>query len=206
MASRSNRGGFSLIEALVVLAISGMALAIIFSIGVKAGDSGFALGRRAISAADQDVSIGDARSLFRSISVRPARAFRPKVDRPLVGSRERFEGEIVAERATQCAPAGWAGIMILTLEPRPGGRALVCRTGDRVVDLLVTRSSDAGLSYSSDGRNWVDDFDSTPSPQAMSEDLRSQNLYVRFRAAGDIDVVEMATSSRPETWIGRFDL
>ena len=35
----ARRAGFSLIEALVVLAIGGMALAVIFSIGIKAGDT-----------------------------------------------------------------------------------------------------------------------------------------------------------------------
>lgn len=194
-----------MIEALVVLAISGMALAIIFSIGVKAGDSGFALGRRAMSAADQDVSVGDVRSLFRSISVRPAGAFRRGVDLPLIGTPSRFEGEIVAERATQCAPSGWAGRVVLAVEIRGAGRVLTCRAGDRFTDLLTTTDPAASLSYSRDGRTWSATFDSTPPTQSFDEPLRSERLYIRFRGAAGMDVVEMASSARPQTWTNRFD-
>lgn len=206
MGTPLNRPGFSLIEALVVLAISGMALAIIFSIGVKAGDSGFALGRRAMSAADQDVSVGDVRSLFRSVSVRPERTFRTAIDQPITGRPDRFEGEIVAERATQCAPSGWSGRLVLTVETRGAVRVLVCRAGGRVTDLLTTTDPAASLSYSRDGRTWAAAFDNTPSSRAFEDVIRSERLYMRFRGGRGMDVVEMASSARPQTWISRFDI
>lgn len=205
MILRSARAGFSLIEALVVLAISGMALAIIFSIGVKAGDSGFALGRRAMSAADLDMAVGDVRSLFRSVSVVPARAFRPEIDRPIIGGPVRFEGDIVAERATQCAPAGWAGRLVLTVESRGVERVLSCRAGNRTVELLTTRDANAALSYSRDGRIWSADFDSTPPPAAAMGPLRSAALFIRFDGGDRLDVVDMAGSGRPETWAAQID-
>ncbi|WP_145915932.1 hypothetical protein [Brevundimonas naejangsanensis] len=86
------------------------------SFGMKAGDAGFALGRRAMSAADADVAISDLRSIIRSLTVRPPAAIMEGVDLPLVGAPERLEGEAVMERATGCAPQGWAGRLVLTIE------------------------------------------------------------------------------------------
>lgn len=201
MASPLHRPGFSLIEALVVLAISGMALAIIFSIGVKAGDSGFALGRRAMAAADMDVSIGDVRSLFRSVSVRPAAMFRRSQDHPLIGSRLRFEGEIVAERATLCSPAGWSGQLVLTVERKDSDATLMCRAGGQSVELLRTPGASAGLSYSRDGRTWTTMFDSTPPDRSELEAPRSEALFIRFQDGARLDIIDRAGSGKPLTWI-----
>jgi hypothetical protein len=86
------REGFSIVEALVVLAISGMALAIIFTIGIRAGDTGFALGRKAMSAADLDLAVSDLRSLMRSYELRPGDTFVDGVDEPLIGTMDRIAG------------------------------------------------------------------------------------------------------------------
>ena len=43
--------GFSLIEALIVLLVAGMALMLVFSIGGESARTGFRLGRRALAAA-----------------------------------------------------------------------------------------------------------------------------------------------------------
>lgn len=205
MTQRLVRDGFSLIEALVVLAVSGMALAIIFSIGVKAGDSGFALGRRAMSAADRDVAIEDTRSIIRSIDVRPARTFAREIDRPFVGTSERFEGDAVMERATSCGPAGWAGRLVLTVEQQASERALVCRAGARQTVLLRTADPRAALSYSNDGRTWVASLTNLPADGAGFRDLTAEKLYVRFDGGPRLDVLDMAFSGRPESWTRRVD-
>ncbi len=201
----SARAGFSLIEALVVLAVSGMALAIIFSIGVKAGDSGFALGRRAMSAADLDMAAEDTRSIIRSIDVRPARTFAPGVDRPFVGTPERFEGDVVMERATSCAPAGWAGRVVLAVERVSTERALVCRAGTRETILLRTSDPSAALSYSTDGRVWMARMTNQPADGAGFRDLTAETVYVRFNGGPRADVLDMASSGRPESWTRRVD-
>lgn len=205
MTQRSPRAGFSLIEALVVLAISGMALAIIFSIGVKAGDSGFALGRRAMSSADLDVAMEDTRSLIRSIDVRPARTFTPGVDRPFAGGPEKFEGDVVMERATGCGPAGWAGRLTLAVEPAGNGRALICRAGSRETVLVRTPDPKAALSYSNDGRVWVASLTNQPGEGAGFRALTALTLYVRFNGGPGADILDMASSGRPESWARRVD-
>jgi prepilin-type N-terminal cleavage/methylation domain-containing protein len=203
MAVSANRSGFSLIEALVVLAIGGMALAVIFSIGVKAGDTGFRLGRRAMAVADVDIASSDTRSLIRSIAVRPPETFNPAIDRPIDGTPERLEADIVAERATQCAPLGWSGRLVLSVETVGTERRLVCQAGEQRAVLLTTTDRAAALFYSVDGIEWTDAYRSATERLVGEGNMRSVRLYVRFRG-GAIDVMDGAGSGRPESWI-RFD-
>ena len=204
MRPLAQRSGFSLIEALVVLAIGGMALAIIFSIGIKAGDTGFSLGRRAMSAADLDVSVSDVRVLIRSIAVRPPETFNVQVDRAIAGAPERLEADVVMERATQCAPQGWTGRMVLTVHREAGQGVLTCEAGGEPVTLITTSDPTARLSYSADGVAWSAAYVSATRPVATSDgQMRATRLFVRFQG-GAIDVLDAAGSGRPESWI-RFD-
>lgn len=203
MARKYSRSGFSLIEALVVLAIGGMALAIIFSIGIRAGDSGFRLGRRAMAVADADIAVSDTRSLVRSIVVRPAETVNDAIDRQIEGTADLLEAEIIAERASQCAPLGWTGRMRLLVEPAGSERRLVCEAGEKRVVLLTTTDQNAALSYSLDGSNWTETYRSPGRQPVRDGGMRSTTLFVRFRG-GVIDVVDSAGSARPESWI-RFD-
>lgn len=198
------RQGFSLIEALVVLAIGGMALAIIFSIGVKTGDTGFKLGRKAMSAADEDIFLSDFRSTVRSIALRPVETSTAALDLPIVGRPDRLEVDIVMERATGCAPAGFAGRISLNLERYQDKVSIICRAGARRAVFAVVSDPNVKLSYSEDGIRWSDEYTSPPRPAFSSGNgVRSISLIVRL-TIGSMDVLEMATSGRPEAWI-RFD-
>lgn len=204
MRTSTARAGFSLIEALVVLAIGGMALAIIFSIGVKAGDTGFSLGRRAMSAADLDVSLSDLRVMIRSIALRPPETFETGVDRPVVGTATKFEADVVIERATQCAPQGWAGRMILAVERRGEQGMLTCEAAAGVMTLITTSDPAARLSYSTDGFTWSDAVRVADEPRSADGRMRSSRLLVRFHG-GAVDVLEAAGSGRPEAWLRNDD-
>jgi prepilin-type N-terminal cleavage/methylation domain-containing protein len=195
----ARRAGFSLIEALVVLAIGGMALAVIFSIGIKAGDTGFSLGRRAMSVADLDISVNDVRVVIRSTVLTPARAFKVGVDSPMIGTPETLEMDVVMERANQCAPQGWAGRLKLRIESAPEGRALFCILGTRRIKLLSANTK-SRFSYSTDRMNWTSDYTSSPSVNQGLEEIKSASVWVRFNGSS-VDIVELATSGRPEAWI-----
>ena len=198
----ARRAGFSLIEALVVLAIGGMALAIIFSIGMKAGDAGFALGRRAMSAADADVAISDLRSIIRSLSLRPPATIVEGVDLPIIAGPGRLEADAVMERATGCAPQGWAGRLTLTIEIQGAERIVMCQAGTRKTPIMTLPrgSAAAAFSYSSDSATWVSAFESPSAPSNDTESFYSQSLWVRLKAGPSLDIGDLATSGRPERW------
>jgi prepilin-type N-terminal cleavage/methylation domain-containing protein len=195
------RQGFSLIEALVVLVIGGMALAIIFNIGVKAGDTGFGLGRRAIAAADSDIVIGDIRSVIRSLALRPSALFIPAIDRPVIGSASRLEGDMVMERATQCAPLGWSGRMVLSIETRGDQTVLVCSAGNRSTVLTTVAGNVARFAYSRDGQSWTTDYSNLDPERQGPENFRAERLWVRIILAPSVDIVETAFSGRPQIWV-----
>lgn len=197
--TRPRRAGFSLIEALVVLAVGGLALTVIFSIGLRAGDTGFRLGRGAMAAADRDVALGDLRATVRSIALRPTSAFSAPTDQPMDGQAQRMEVEVVMERATQCAPQGWSGRLVLEIADQGGERVLTCRAGNRPVTRLMTLTQgQTGFSYSTDGQAWSPAYANTPAPRGEGP-VPPLNLWVRLAGPG-VDIVEMASSGQPADW------
>lgn len=195
------RSGFSLIEALVVLAIGGMTLAIIFSIGIRAGDTGFTLGRRALTVADSDVAVSDARSVIRSFVLRPTTTFRDGVDSPVVGGPETLRGEVVMERATQCGPQGWAGPMTLSITQGEGVYTLVCSANGQDRTLMTMRGEAPKFEYSLNRTLWTPSYTNAPERVGGARgDLAPLTVYVRMRSEAG-DVLESMTSGRPELWV-----
>lgn len=198
----ARRSGFSLIEALVVLAIGGMALAVIFSIGLKAGDTGFALGRRAMSAADTDVAIRDLRVILRSMDLRPPELVIKGTDRPMIGSAKRLEGDVVLEQATTCAPQGWAGRLTLSIEETEGSQTLICQIDSKRTPLMTwSRGELPGFSYSDDSQTWVSDYATASQPPALVEMVTSKTMWIRLSARPGTDIIEQVSSGRPERWM-----
>lgn len=199
------RSGFSLIEALVVLAIGGMALAIIFSIGTKAGDTGFKLGRGAMAAADRDVAFGDLRTVMRSFALRPPGTFLADVDEPVVGDESRLAGEVVMRRATVCAPEGWAGRMTLLVESYESGRRLSCERDGLRIPLLELPRGSGRFTYSQDGASWTTRYSNDPSGFDAPADVTGLRLFVRFEGSvDDVDIVEGLTSGPIERWVRNY--
>ena len=200
----ARRAGFSLIEALVVLAIGGMALAVIFSIGIKAGDTGFSLGRRAMSVADADVAISDLRAIIRSLSLRPPATIVEGVDQPIVAGPDRLEADAVMERATGCAPQGWAGRLTLTIETQGAERVVMCQAGARKTPILTLprgTTAAAAFSYSPDGATWTPSFETPRDAPVNMENFRSQSLWVRLNGGPKMDVVDLVYSGQPALWM-----
>lgn len=184
----------------MVLAIAGMVLAIIFSIGLRAGDAGFSLGRRALEASDSDISRSDFRVAIQSMALRPANTFAAS-DPVTRGDPARLETEVVMARSTQCALKGWAGILTIEILPETGGGAVVvCRAGGREAILFRLPDRSAELSYSTDGVTWSPEFENTPADQQDFGNIRSAALWVRLHAAPDLDLIARASSSRPDLW------
>lgn len=178
-----------------------MALAVIFTIGTKAGDTGFGLGRRAMAASDSDIAISDLRSIIRSLALRPPSTFQGDTDVPVIGQVDRFEADVVMERANQCGPLGWAGRVLLTIELNGGRRQLVCEAAGRKTVLIDLGGQPASFSYSRDGRTWSDRYTNAPQDGQEATDLQSETLWVRLASPGFGDVIEAASSGSPEAWL-----
>jgi hypothetical protein len=117
----------------------------------------------------------------------------------VIGSSDELEMDVVMERANQCAPQGWAGRLKLRIEPSPEGRALFCILGTRRIKLLPA-SAESAFSYSTDRTNWSSNFSNAPSRNSGLEELKAASVWIRFNGAS-ADIVEMASSGRPEAWI-----
>lgn len=196
----SPRSGFSLIEALVVLAIGGMALAVVFSIGLRASDSGFSLGRRAMDAADTDIKLEEVRTLFRSFVVRPLATMQSTSGAAIEGGATSLRGETVLEWATRCGPVGWAGLLTLSIEPREeGGQVLACATSGRKVPILEIPEGGATFAYSMDGLEWSSNFSNSHQPGTPVLEIRELRIFIRL-SSRDRNLIETAGSGDVQLW------
>lgn len=196
------RTGFSLIEALVVLAIGSMALALIFSIGRSASDNGFRLGRNALTAADNEIAVADARTAIGSLLIRPVSVITDPEREAIMGTATSIEGEAVMRRATACAPRGWQGRLRLSIEPVGGRPALFCHAGRKSVRLMLLGPG-AAFSYSTDGALWAPAWTNAPSTAGgavTAPPLESASVYLRLSNPGGPDIMETASTGFPSSW------
>ncbi len=194
------RTGFSLIEALVVLAIGSMALALIFSIGRSASDNGFRIGRNALTAADNEIAVADARTAVGSLLVRPVALIRDPEREAVTGTATSVQGEAVMSRATACAPRGWQGRLRLSIESVGGRPALFCHAGPKSVRLMLLGPG-AAFSYSQDGLAWSPDWTNAPPPGGpVSRIPESATVHLRLSNPGGPDILETISSGFPQAW------
>jgi hypothetical protein len=192
--------GFSLIEALIVLLVAGMALMLVFSIGGLSARTGFQLGRRALAAADGEVAQDELRGLIADLQLAPARVD-PQTLRlaPLVGDASGFSADAVLARPGLCGAAGPAGRVLVVIQSHTDGDVITCQAGAQpavvVADLRPRR---ARFLYSDDGTHWsnriapLDDaFDAKAEPV-------EQALFIRLASDdGVVDIVGRASSGPP---------
>jgi hypothetical protein len=199
-ADPARRAGFSLIEALIVLLVAGMALMLVFSIGGHSARTGFALGRRALAAADAEVADDQLRTLIAALRLAPA-GIEPATLHiaPFVGDAHGFVADAVLARAGPCGAAGPTGRLRVAIESRPDGDVVTCQAGAGApivaADLSPRR---VRFSYSADGAAWKDAPPPAP-PLALGPDHvvrpAEQALYIRLASDdGAVDVVGRATS------------
>jgi hypothetical protein len=193
--------GFSLMEALVVLIVAGMALMLVFAIGGRAARTGFQLGRRALAVADGEVAGDEVRGLIRGLALPPATIDPRDVGlHPFVGDARGFQAEVVLDRAGLCALAGPAGLVQVTLEAQADGDLVTCRTntGARTV-VADLRPRRARFAYSADGAAWSDQWTSRPDWTVRRGYAAERRLFVRLASDdGRFELIERATSGPPQ--------
>jgi hypothetical protein len=201
-SSPSTKAGFSLIEALIVLLVAGMALMLVFAIGGQSARTGFALGRRALAAADDDVTQDQLRSLIDDLTLTPTGVDPTALGlTPFNGDAAGFEGDAVLDRAGVCGEAGPVGRVRVAIHADADGDILTCQAGAGATKLLADlRPRHVRFAYSADGAQWSDTWSApVPSTAAMAGPVRPPrspvSLFVRLSSDdGRFELVERASS------------
>jgi hypothetical protein len=194
-AGRRPAAGFSLIEALIVLVVAGLALMLVFSIGGQAARTGFALGRRALTVADGEVSQDELRALVGALALPPAGVdpAKLKLD-PFVGDAHGFSADAILTRSGLCGPAGPAGRLRVAIDPQAGGDLVTCQArGATPIVVADLRPRRARFAYSADGASWSDAW--SPPPAGPHAQPAAQSVFIRlYSDDGRIEWVDRATS------------
>lgn len=195
---RRAKPGFSLIEALIVLIVAGLALMLVFSIGGQAARTGFALGRRALTVADSEVSQDELRALVGALVVPPSGAdpAKLKLD-PFVGDAHGFTADAILTRPGLCAPAGPAGRLRIAIDAQAGGDLVTCQArGQAPVVVADLRPRRVRFSYSADGAAWSEAW--SPPPIDRRRASAEQAVFIRLASDdGRVEWVDRATSGPP---------
>jgi prepilin-type N-terminal cleavage/methylation domain-containing protein len=194
------RRGFSLIEALVVLAVAGAALMLIFSVGVRSTEIAFRLGRRALDLADRQISTDALRVVVRGLTIPPAGSETRHDAVEGAGAPRGFSGPAVLATATPCAGSGPSERIAVFLVNSAGGDVVACQAdGGPAVVLADLRPRRARFSYSEDGVRWRDAWRATPDLIDRARIPRERGVYVRLATDdGRLEVIERASSGRPD--------
>lgn len=188
-----------------MLAIAGMAMMLIFAVGVKASQAGFRLGRSALGVADREVADDSFRSLVAGLMIAPSPADPVRLHlAPFDGRADGFEGGAVLGRGGVCAGGGPVQPLQVRVERTATGDLVTCRTPQGRAVLFDLEGQRAGFAYSEDGRSWSDHWTDRPAfiaANTVAAQRRSRGLYVRLASTdGRFEIVAQAPANRPEVF------
>jgi hypothetical protein len=200
--------GFSVMEAIIVLAITSLALTLVFTIGSRASEMGFRLGRRALGVADSQIASDSFRAIIGGIELPPFDIPKSVSDSENVsfsGDAHQLSGRLIAARATPCSQIGPVGHVTLSIRFAGGHALLQCNLTNRPAVLVADLGTGpAEFSYSTDGSNFADQVSvvagipvtGDPGPQAQY-----RKVYVRLaNVDGSIQMIAIADTGRPINW------
>jgi hypothetical protein len=206
--------GFTMIEALAALVVTGLTLSVMFAIGMKNIQSGYRLGHRAVDHANQQVSAGAVRDVLHSMVI-PALAPASQAAEDEAetndqngmgdefdGASDTLAGYIIAARDNPCLPVGGEGRITLSFKADNGRTLLMCQVnGGEPVVLANLSWPDAAFSYSEDGATWTDSWQVVRGQTvdaAAVPDAEQREVYVRIASHdGASQLVELIQSGRP---------
>ncbi len=182
------RAGFSLVEALVVLAVTAVLLVLLLQISTGATRAGFRLASRADAAGDRLVGAEALRTLLRGVRL-PGR---DGPATPFVGDEGGFTAAVTPGRATPCGDEA-PGIVSLRLDGGGGRTRLICvGTGGRTAVLLDLGTGPAAFSYALAGRPWAAELRAEPPPArpGSAAPAPRPRLWIRLAADPHLEWVE----------------
>ena len=198
--------GFSVLEAIIVLAVTGLALTLIFSVGSKSASQGFSLGRRALDVSDRSLAVESYRALIGGVVLPQPRSPDVPLDPAFAGSASTISALTSVSRPNICSVAGRVMIsMMLTIQN--AGTDLTCSAGGGPAKLMMRLKGPAAFSYSPDGVKWRDALNVNP-PRIGSDDpatdvetsvrLGAPPIYVRLATTdGSEQILAASLPERP---------
>jgi hypothetical protein len=175
---------------------------LVFSIGGQAARTGFALGRRALTVADGEVSQDELRALVGALVVPPAGIdpAKLKLD-PFVGDAHGFTADAILSRPGLCGPAGPAGRLRIAIDSQAGGDLVTCQTrGAAPIVVADLRPRRARFAYSADGGSWSDAW--SPPVVDPHRPPAAQSVFIRlYSDDGRVEWVDRATSGPPWLYV-----
>jgi hypothetical protein len=205
---RSKRvAGFSVLEAVIVLAITGMALTIVFSIGSRASEMGFRLGRSVLAVGDNEIARESFHNLVGGLivpSTVDAAAGVTYAPPSLRGDALHFQAGEIAGRSTPCSSQGPSGLIEFFLVGGPQAELQCQVAGGAKVRLMAFKDHPAKFSYSLDGLNWTETVQIDPG-LVKTADLNARpltgfgrTLFIKVASDdGSVLIVERASTGRP---------
>lgn len=213
--------GFTLFEALTTLGITSLALGAMLMVGMRGAATGMRLGARAISHADEQVSLQALRDTL-SAMILPALSVQTTVmeaeyqANEAIGQGDTFEGEatklaadVVATRDTPCMPFSGYGRLTLEIKSENSQTLLTCTLNEEEPVILAKLNwPDAVFSYSETGETWTDTWTVQRGETVEAQetpDAEQRKVYVRIASTSTPDqVIALVTSGRqiPLTFLG----
>jgi prepilin-type N-terminal cleavage/methylation domain-containing protein len=210
------KAGFTLIESLIVLAVTGLTLALVFSVTSRSAVTGYRLGDRAQGVAEGQVATAAYRGVIASFVVPPlttrAQAEggleEDAMDTTFSGDARQVSGEWLANRGSPCGPVGTYGRLTLALVAQPGGTAVTCQVDDAEPAVLMTlKFQDAEFQYSEDASVWRPAWvieAGQPVEDQLDPNSEARKVYVRLVTGdGSSDLMELASTGHPVTVQGQ---
>jgi prepilin-type N-terminal cleavage/methylation domain-containing protein len=198
---RSKRG-FSILESIIVLAVTALALTLIYSIGAKATDAAFRLGRHALAASDQQVDLESTREALRAFTI-PAADGQEREFGGLRAQTDQMSGPAVLWRDTPCGPAGPVAGLTLALVSDQTSTKVTCSIADRSPVVIGTLpGAGAMLQYfAKDATDWSPSWAPDIGSSLLESEVEAPSrrvLYVRIvDGHGRVYLLERLASGPP---------
>lgn len=181
--SSTQRSGFSIIEAIIVLLIASLILSVVLPTVSRAVSDNLRIGMRGLDSFSLSIAETSLRRLAAATVSPPLVPLEPPSLDTVSGDSSRAEFHVLPTEAVPCARRGQLTVVRLAIEAAsPGGR-LICEAGGEVKEIIRWEEGAASFSYSLDGREWANAWPPAESGLASRTDEPADLLQVPRRAS-----------------------
>ncbi|GAM98298.1 hypothetical protein U91I_01931 [alpha proteobacterium U9-1i] len=195
--ARTGEQGLSVLEALIVTAITAMLIVLLLPLAPRGMRRDYAVAETAIATGAAMRAERAFHAVLSGFALPPGPREPGQVEAVIRGNRIGLAGQFLAIQESPCARAGVEGAARVFVRRDGAGGALVCEGPHGAADLLRWAEGRASFSYSADAVNWTQTW---PVGRAQGAP-DAQSVLVRFtlasRATGDSEWIGRAGATEP---------